>query len=749
MRMERYFDAVLPSVGADKLKPMARLWGGTAKLRKEECITLITNGLADPAKVRRAVAGLPPWEHNALALVKRMGGEVGVQALAVGIHASGTLPGGAKDMRSAHAIAEALLRRGLILALGTYGPDHLNTYSYDSSEKVYSDPRLLQAVGEVQVNPFSIRPIPTPAQSALRRPSTVALDIIGILQAIQNIGGVSLTKAGTVRASDQKKLAKALRWDADGMLVDNYPFPNPAGAWINAFGMSDLLQNTGSRLEMNGPIEAFAIRPSHEQVRFLMDGIIRNGSWWELAGQPYMDRDGSGRREGRLALMLGLAALPVDGYSFYSLDDFDRALFGRVGEVFALDYPPSRPYIGWMSTPEDRQREQKELDNWRRQLRKKWLARELLWIEQALTTWLYFLGLVELGLDQEKVVGLRLTDLGRLVLHPQLKVETESAPPPIVEGSHPAWVVQPNFDIVTYLERTSPVQLAFLERHAERGQAQVHTAHYRLTRNSIYRGLESGSSLDAVLAGLQSGSGVELPQNVAVEIREWAARREQVTLRRKAGLLEFSSPEELDAAVQAGATGTIVEKRFLLLAEADQKSLQVKGVICYDYSMALPHFISVDENGVIRLKPGPHDLMIEAQLDTWAERKAAREWRLTADSVQAGLKAGYRLEQLLGWLNERLAKRIPALLELALRNWTVQPAQVELEPVAALYCSSLQVFQTLANSPKLKPYLKGQMPPYFLFVDPQQVGALRAQLEWAGFAIGEQVTWFSPDKRAR
>jgi len=90
--MPRYFDNDLPRVGADKLKPMVKIWGGRYKMSKYDCIDFIVAALKDPARVQAAVTRLEPWERNALALIKRMGGIIQNSALKIGILASGLHP---------------------------------------------------------------------------------------------------------------------------------------------------------------------------------------------------------------------------------------------------------------------------------------------------------------------------------------------------------------------------------------------------------------------------------------------------------------------------------------------------------------------------------------------------------------------------------------------------------------------------------------------------------------------------------
>jgi hypothetical protein len=72
--MPRFFDHALPYVNADKVKPMVKIWGGSYKLSKYDCIDFIVAALKDPLRVQKSVEGLEPRERNALAMVKRMGG---------------------------------------------------------------------------------------------------------------------------------------------------------------------------------------------------------------------------------------------------------------------------------------------------------------------------------------------------------------------------------------------------------------------------------------------------------------------------------------------------------------------------------------------------------------------------------------------------------------------------------------------------------------------------------------------------
>ncbi|HNT23887.1 MAG TPA: helicase-associated domain-containing protein [Anaerolineales bacterium] len=730
--MPLYFDHDLSRVGADKLKPMVKLWGGDSKMRKDECIACICAGLKDPQKVQAAISSLASWERNALALIKRMGGVIQFNVLKVGLLACGLHPRRTYSYRD--DFIEPLFRRGLILATDSYSPDYFSeNYSY--STRLYSDERLLAQVGFPEYAPMEIPHMQAHGEIHFRRTSAVALDVLGMLQAIENMGGLKLTQSGTVRVNDEIKLRKALHWDEQGLDVDGFLFPNPVQAWLGAFRYSDLLEKTGdSQLIIKNSPDHFARRPFREQIYLLLEGFLRSSTWWELpVRNTYLDNDGKGRNQGRLALMLALSALPLNPEVFFSIRDFDQALYNRIGEDFALDYPPRRPFFYGSKTPE---LQKQELLSWQQKTRTEWLKQEFPWLASAFTTWLYFLGLVELVVEGSQLTGFRLTQIGREIFHPELATVFKPEVHATV-SDQPAWIVQPNFDIIVYLDRVNALQLAFLERHAERAHAHKHTAHYRINRESIYRGLESGTTLDQIITTLQTGSQAELSQNIIVELHEWASLREKISLRRNAQLLEFPSAQTLQDEFAQGLVGTVVAERFLLLTSSPIPPLS--GLTRINYAEPLPKDLTVTETGIICLKHGAHDMVTAAQLSQWAIPISGFEWQLTAKSVSVALRPGRKITELLILLNNRLKHSLPPLLELALRSWAGESYTIELESVIVVRCPQEEVFQAIVTSPLIKPALKGYLDPNLLFVIPDQVEIFHQYLHWLGFGVSDQL----------
>ena len=142
---------------------------------------------------------------------------------------------------------------------------------------------------------------------------------------------------------------------------------------------------------------------------------------------------------------------------------------------------------------------------------------------------LRWLGLTDVGGTSEHTVSFRLNPLGAALIG-----GAEPPPEPPVEPL----VVQPNFEVVAQVYAT-PYARFQLGRVAERsasdsaGNRSGHaTEIYKLTKRSIQAALERGITFDEILRFLHEQSGRELPQNVAVSLREWAGQHGQVTLRR-------------------------------------------------------------------------------------------------------------------------------------------------------------------------------------------------------------------------
>ena len=734
--LSRRFDSHIPLVNADKLKKMVRTYGGDPKMRKQACVDFLLAALSDPQRVRKTIENLEPFEQLSLALVKQMGGAADYQAVGIGVLASGIhISMRTRRFNFFDELATHLVERGILLNEG-YSVGSF--YAGHGRVQLFCDPRLLAHVGSPQVEPAGLPAAPTPAVTHVRMPPTVVLELIGFLQTLESMGGLGLTQKGELRVNDVRKFQKALPWSTEDWEIDGLLFKDATNALIHALRHSDFLDFVGNVLVLKSPVETVTQRDYADQVSMLVNGFLRVSEWTESRTKRW-SYSSNNYPQGRAALLMALASLPLDADDFYTIDALDALLFDRIGEHFSLAGSVYRYFSTYQKTPaEVRQMEAQ----WLAEKREKWLKQERQWIEDALSSWLYFLGMVELGIAGKRPVAFRLTDLGKAVLHPAKAIPVTTAAPTSGEHATGAWVVQPNFDVMVYLDRTTPPQLAFLERHAERTQSQQYMAHYRLTRESVYQGLERGTPLDAFLEELGRHAQTPLPQNVTVEIREWAALREQVILHHRADVLEFADTAARDAMLTTHIHARAVGDRYLLLASPvtprQRLPKSVGKVERLNYAQPLPKVLRADETGRLQLKGAAIDLLIEAQLDHWADRMKDGQWQLTPATVRACIKAGGRMNELIDLLTARLAHRLPPLLEVALRNWSGRRTQsAELERFVVLRCDDHAGLHAILTSKRLQPYLRGTHEDNLVLLMPDHIEEVQEILRWAGIEFTE------------
>lgn len=149
----------------------------------------------------------------------------------------------------------------------------------------------------------------------------------------------------------------------------------------------------------------------------------------------------------------------------------------------------------------------------------------LLRLKHHLSTFLAPLGLCELGQTghlEEPDLVCRVTPAGLAVLAGRLPEEE----PEVAPGT---LLLQATFEAI--VPRPVPPQVIWtMELMADLVRRADRTLTYRLSRQSVNRGLKTGLSGEAMLAFLKDHSSTGVPQNVAFDLRAWAEAYGQVYL---------------------------------------------------------------------------------------------------------------------------------------------------------------------------------------------------------------------------
>lgn len=319
--------------------------------------------------------------------------------------------------------------------------------------------------------------------------------------------------------------------------------------------------------------------------------------------------------------------------------------------------------------------------------------------------------------------------------------DTSVSSPP--EHAGHCWIVQPNFEVVVYLDRASAAQLAFIERVAARKPSSGATALYQLTRDTVYAALESGMSAFMVQETLRAASVYPLPDNVSQMLVDWAARRERLTLYRTASLVEYSDQASRDAALASGTSpGSPIGERFIVLTPPTSPAALQPGRTV-DYLAAPVRCVEVTEEGEVHIRSAKADLLVQGTVAAWAEPVADNtHWRLTQSSIERAIKAGWTTEEILATLHQRTLQPVPALMQVAIRAWAGErtlPRAVAVASDMLLHIADPGVAQAIAGSTMLQPYLRGQLGPHTFLVHREAACALRQCLDKLGLQVGSDL----------
>jgi hypothetical protein len=713
------FEQLLAQAPTAQLQKFARAWGVREKLRKDQALKAIAAALGDHNRITRHINDLTPLAQAALAFLALRGAPVESNSLALALAGAGhELPSSSPDDYGASFSAE-LNQQGVALVLHS---DVFDDYTWYSFGVVLSDERLVHAAPAFHGLAPALAAIPAPAAVHSRRPGAVMLDLLAVLQAVAAQNGLGLTRTNTVRVGDIRKLSRALAWDEAEMRFDGLLFQQPIAALVEAMEAGLVLTGTANKL-VTRDLAGFTARSSVQQVRAVLLAFTDLPGWRE---GPIDYWGGTPRYYNAMrAALVGLLASLPPGDAFYALDDLSTLLYERVGHLASLR---GLPLIGRMYgfRPRGESRKLDKDDSEADQAnRRRWQNDERPWLSYAVSSWLYFLGIVDVGLENKQVVAVRLTEFGYRVLHADAEELAGAA-------AGPAWMIQPDFEVLVYLEHADARQLAFAERVAERVQVASHVARYKLSRDSVYQALEQGTTLAEMLDELAAHSSAPLPQNVAASIREWAAQRDRISIHRETSLLEFPTAQARDEVLAAGMKGRPIGERFVELSAATAQSLSAARSV--DYTRPMARCLAVDDSGLVTLARPAFDLLVRPMLDRWAEPAGPDTWRLTAERVAAA-SGRASAAGLLAFLEQRLVGELSPWLRTVLRSWAGERVPARVGRVTVLQFEDLDAAQAVQNNPMFHGLVVGSLGPRALLIDQDRMAEVRELLEWARFDV--------------
>lgn len=728
----------LSSYSATDLKKIARFWVGkdATKFAKAACIKTLQDVFKNPKTVDNAVENLSDSERKVLGIYSRLGPTVSGALIAAELLARGLIeppttpkPGEYRSYyREEKNDLVSKLRDKLLLVTerGYYAYGYYSSFYSRPYPELTLHPKLW---GKIPAAPPVVwkpsEKTPPVVSDGFRRPAEVALEFWQVAEALGRMGSWKTLKGGGLAKPSQNQLHKLLQWPT----VEEQPLvpPDYEGIYYELLHEMEFLDPRSSQV-FTKQIEGFLADPPAIQGQNWIQEWMTCTLWQDgigLVSDRYNEREPTRINPNDLTKARELLAWALCAIAHSSEDWLDLEIFlcdlWRITRKDQIDFYWNgyawRPKLVGTHGKEKLQDEARKLAYW--------LDDEGTCLANALWVTLWTLGMIERGHSEGKSARLcfRLTELGREVFGaPEIELRKAT-------GLTPCLTVQPNCDIAAYLDAAEARQIATLARFADRTSAQGQVQIFKLGRESVYRGLESGLSAEKIQKFLAENSKSPVPDNVQKLLAEWAGKRESLVLRTGISLAISPKPTDLPK------TGRAVSELFTLLPAIKPKEAETefKGWVIQNHVGPLAKAWKADELGHVQ-KSG-QDSLSDARLALLAEGSNS-DWQITESSVTHAKTKGLSPDQMLAWLSAHLSHSTPPLLETAIRSWTGR-ASVFLGQLPMLQVTRPQARDAILTSPAFRPLLAGHIPPDWFLVQPDQLAELKRLLEQIGLTPTE------------
>ncbi|MFI5459435.1 MAG: helicase-associated domain-containing protein [Isosphaerales bacterium] len=741
----RTLPADLEHLNLNDLRQKARFWLDPSQmtLPRDSLVKVLRLALEDDTAAGRVLLSLSPDERAVASVYRRHGGSVDGEVIRLDLMARGLLE--IVEDRITATYSHRRWKQNPIVALENrwalfaHAPDPyasswatLDRQVPDRSfERCSLHAGICRQVEPAGPAPWSIAPSKAAPHAVFRRsPAEVALDLTRLVAYISGRGSMKLRKDGALAVATVRAMKKAVP------LYDpaDFQLPELHGLYCELLRYMGAVRLGSNELHADSKVASgqFA-KTGFRQVELWARGWLSAGNWFDGRGIPEcreFDDSAKPFRTGRQVVAWALGCLARAGDHWYELEVFISALHALQHHV---DFRVPCRTLAW--DPKLVGTQDKETGIGLTSQQARWFSTTGSWYANAVMVTLVALGLVErarLGPDASAAHGFRLTEIGRAVFGaPEVE-------PPREPAEHRCLLIQPNFDIVAYLDQADPRTAGLLGRLGEAGSAHpgpIQT--FRLTQTSVYQAEESGLDHRQIVDFLQQHSQRDVPANVIRSLSDWSAKREGLSLRSGVTVRGFPTTAARDAYLNSHP-GTACGSRFVLTPGSDEQppGLKPSGCIISDHLRGLRTTLEMDEMGRIRTTQ-PVDLVQEARMRRITEQSSSG-WQLTARSIRQAIAGGVKPTLILRWLRGHLAHAIPPLIALAIDQWLGTSRPLELGEAVLLHLPDKEQFQAIAQSPRLRPFLLGSPGPQWLLVKRETRKELAATLEELGFTLAKE-----------
>ncbi|MFW5967275.1 MAG: helicase-associated domain-containing protein [Persicimonas sp.] len=374
------------------------------------------------------------------------------------------------------------------------------------------------------------------------------------------------------------------------------------------------------------------------------------------------------------------------------------------------------------------------------------------YIEAVLRRGLIWLGLIEFGESEDGVEMMRVTSRGAELLGMKRDEEGDLQVGP---DAGECLVIQPNFEVMLFLE-TAPLEIVFrVYQIGQRQKLSDRVANFRLTAESVQRGLGMGLDADQIVEILNEYSHAPVPETVAFQIRDWERVHKKLELFANGVLLRHPDPDKLDLFVgqlrheQRGSD--FVSHRLsptaVFIPQSDPPGLdriatQHDGLVI-DYLGEIPPSLYFVDMLEVMLDPMETDIVTASEIERIGTPlgdeggSEARFYELAVGKIAQRWPEN-TLEEVIEFLDERTEGGLPAAQALRLRSLLEKPLEVAISRgVTVIVLESPDIAEHFASIPECEPLIERRLGDVAFAIKKGYEDDLNELLEELGIELAE------------
>lgn len=319
------------------------------------------------------------------------------------------------------------------------------------------------------------------------------------------------------------------------------------------------------------------------------------------------------------------------------------------------------------------------------------------YIEAVLDRGLGWLGVLEAGESDDGIEALRFHERGAEIVGVKKDESDEQDEPEVPEPDDEeggCLVVQPNYEVMLFLDSAPMDVLYYLYHIGTRDKLADRVANFRLTAESVQWGFSHGLDAESILEILNTYSHAPVPDTVEFQLKDWERVHRQLQLYANGVLLRHSDADQLDLILgQLEHDWREVDIETIRLGPSSvfisdpsppglDRVVEQEEALDIDYLGEIPPCLYFVDSLEVMIDPMETDLVTLSELQKIANKlegssEDSHFYELDVDAIKNRWPEE-TLDQALEFLDKRTEGGIPPAQALKLRSLIVEPLGAEI-----------------------------------------------------------------------